>query len=106
MPSSSTPKARKRTKAAKEKDANDDMAARNRAALTTTLQGTPVVPRFSRAAEDDAHVAAEEKAEAGEKPKRPLSRRDRRAMAILILLCESRWSCVGVYCAAHTYVGN
>jgi hypothetical protein len=76
MPSSTPSKARKRTKAAKE-----DMARANANGLRAR----------------DPHVAGVEKAEAAggeERPKRPLSRRDQKAMALLILLCACLFWCL------------
>jgi ferric-dicitrate binding protein FerR (iron transport regulator) len=85
MPSSTPSKARKRNKAAKE-----DMARANANGLRAR----------------DPHAAAAEKAEAAgaeERPKRPLSRRDQKAMALLILLC----ACLcGYVCVCGRLIGE
>jgi hypothetical protein len=114
MPSSgASNKARKRTKTKTAKSptsssntsSDADMATRSsRHAMTTSLEGTPVVPRFSHATEDDdvniELLTEEDRVRAargtgesleelgGARSKRPLSTRDKRAMALLILLCE------------------
>jgi hypothetical protein len=79
--------------------------------MTSTLEGTPVIPRFSHVPDpddddyadgrDDVQLLSEDERRraavgvhagvdelGGQRSKRPLSGRDKRAMGLLILLCE------------------